>query len=125
MTDRTPSGEISLVILSRLSEVATEVKDMRKEQSAVLLSLNDGKHRMNDLEARLAAVEKNGCQKGKSDEESDWSKPSRHRSHQQREVKTEPIAKKVDLAIWIKYGAMIGAAVAGAYMAVKSGVGAP
>lgn len=124
MSDRTPSGEISLVILSRLTEVATEVKDMRKAQGEVLLSLNDGKHRMDGLESRLAAVEKNGCQKGKSDEDSDWSKPSRHRS-QQREVKTEPIARKVDLAIWIKYGAMIGAAVAGAYMAVKAGGGSP
>jgi len=141
MPDGHSSGEINVLILARITEVASKVESVASGQNdlkmSMMMQFNDGKHRMNGLEMRIDGLEHNGCKKlvqhqqdttarmavQKSDEESDWknanTKPQKHRP--QRETPTDRIAKKLDLAVWIKYGAMIGAAVAGAYAAVKAG----
>jgi hypothetical protein len=124
-----PSGEINVLILQRITEVASKVEAVANGQNdlktSMMIQFNDGKHRMDGIDQRIDTLEKNGCNKGqKSDEDSDWSKPAKHQQkhRSQRDVPTEPIPRKpADLALWIKYGAMIGAAVAGAYAAVKAG----
>lgn len=116
------SGEINVLILQRITEVASEVKAVSSGQAdlktSMMLQFQEGKHRMDGMAERITDLEN-----GKNDDDSDWSKPAKHK-HQavrQRDVPTEPISKKLDLSVWIKYGAMIGAAVAGAYAAVKAG----
>jgi hypothetical protein len=131
------SGEINTLILARVTEVAAKVETVANGQAdlklSMQLSFNDGKHRMDGLAQRIETLEKSGCQRlaqhqttqaqaQKSDDDSDWSKPAKHKHERsQRDVPTEQIGRKLDLAMWIKYGAMIGAAVAGAYAAVKAG----
>jgi hypothetical protein len=122
------SGEINILILARITEVASKVEAVANGQAdlktSMMVQFNDGKHRMDGLADRITELENNGCQKGqKSDEDSDWSKPAKHR-HQavrQRDVPTEPITKKLDMNTWIKIGWVIGAAIAGAFVAVKAG----
>lgn len=119
MTDKNQtSGEVSTILIGLLTEVRTECKALTAGQAQIQRSLDAGERRMDDLDERLKTLEN-----GKNDDDSDWSKPAKHK-HQavrQRDVPTEPISKKLDLSVWIKYGAMIGAAVAGAYAAVKAG----
>jgi hypothetical protein len=117
------SGEVSTILIGLLTEVRAECKTLTAGQAQIQRTLDAGERRMDDLDDRLKHLEQNGCQRGKADDDSDWSKPAKHKrpERSQRDVPTEPISKKLDLALWIKYGAMIGAAVAGAYAAVKAG----
>jgi len=145
MSDDRPSGEINTLILARITEVASKVETVATGQAdlktAMLLQFQDGKHRMDGLEGRISSLEANGCkrltqhqqaataaattvqvpQQPKTDEDSDWSKPGKHATtpHRKREAATEPISKKIDLALWVKLGAVLGAAIAGAYAAIK------
>ena len=146
MSDDRPSGEINTLILARITEVASKVETVATGQAdlktAMLLQFQDGKHRMDGLDMRIVNLEKNGCQRlaqpqqaataaaattvqvpqqPKTDEDSDWSKPGKHAPtpHRKREAATEPISKKIDLALWVKLGAVLGAAIAGAYAAIK------
>jgi hypothetical protein len=125
--DERPSGEINILILQRITEVAQKVEAVANGQaelkSDMRVQFNDGKHRMDGLEERIDHLEENGCQKGRGDDDSDWSKPAKHKrpERSQRDVPTEPISKKLDMNTWIKIGWVIGAAVAGAFVAMKAG----
>ena len=122
------SGEINVLILARITEVASKVEAVANGQnelkSSMMLQFNDGKHRMDGLEGRIEGLEEDAPRQHHqvvrrstirpTDDDSDW------RPRAPREPKTETHTK-VDLGVWIKYGAMIGAAVAGAFAAVKAG----
>lgn len=119
------SGEINLLILGRLTEVANKVETVATGQSAMReemrVNFNDGKHRMDGLEGRIVILEK-----GKSDDDSDWSKPkhSKHRAVDQREITTDRTSKpgfKFDTPTLIKIGMLIGAVAAGYVAAGKVG----
>jgi len=109
------SGEVSSIMIGLLQEVRTDCKTLTAGQAQVQRTLDAGERRMDDLDKRLSAVEKNGCQRLAQHQQA--MKPERS----QRDIPTDRITKKPDLTQWIKYGAMIGAAVAGAYAAVKAG----
>lgn len=127
-----PSGEINTLILQRVTEVASKVESVATGQAELKLSMQlsfqEGKHRMDGLAQRIETLEKekNGCQKGQSDEDSDWSKPAKHkhRAVDQREVQTDRTAKpafKLDMPTLIKVGMLIGAVLAGYAAAGKVG----
>lgn len=124
------SGEI---VIDLLKEVRADCKTLTAGQATIQRTLDAGERRMDDLDRRLCAVEKSGCsrlaqhvQAARADDD-DWSNSiQKHRPERnQRDVPTDRMGRKVDLTTWIKYGAMIGAAVAGAYAAVKAGGVAP
>lgn len=125
MSDSKTSGEI---VVGLLQEVRADCKTLTAGQATIQRTLDAGERRMDDLDKRLSAVEKTGCQRlgqhqqavQKTDDDSDWSKPAKHKN--QREIKTEPITKKLDMGLWVKIGWIVGAAAAGYFAASKGGV---
>jgi septal ring factor EnvC (AmiA/AmiB activator) len=145
------SGEVQVLILDKLRGQDASIQSLTTAINNMALLLNDGKHTMGShsqrieqhakdhielsrtvdgLDTRVGAVEAaiaaaraadeaKAAARREQDDASDWRAPGKHRALQ-REVKTETI-RRMDLTPWIKYGSLIGAAVAGAYAAVKVG----
>lgn len=101
------SGEINVMILNRINEVATKVESVSESQAelklSVQLALNDGKHRMDGFAQRIEELEKKN--------DNDWTPPRHHKAI--RQETTDRVAKKVDPSLWIKIGLLVGAAAAG------------
>jgi hypothetical protein len=132
LNQSTSNIEVSKLILGRLTEVATRVEDVAAGQSSMReemrLSFNDGKHRMDGMDNRIKILEQEKAEKNaraEAGDGSDWSRPAvKHRKRDESQVSTDVIRRKLDLALWVKYGAMIGAVLAGFYLAIKA-AGAP
>jgi hypothetical protein len=103
------SGEVQVLVLKLLEENRADNKTLLAGQATLNANVGEvkaqlitGHDRMNRFESRLEAVEKR-----------EPTPPPRR--NDQRDIQTDVIRKptKLDLAMWVKIGTLIGAALAG------------
>jgi hypothetical protein len=127
MSDGGSSREMNALILQRISEVSTKVDAVATGQgdlkTSMMLQFQDGKHRMDGLEGRIVSLEQSGCKRLPQHQSALEQLSDAHRPRSQRDVPTEPITKRkggvLDADKWVKIGWIIGAAVVGAFAAMK------
>ena len=127
MSDGGSSREMNALILQRISEVSAKVDAVATGQgdlkTSMMLQFQAGQYRMDGLEGRIVRLEQNGCKRLPQHQAAlaqlSYAQPPRS----QRDVPTEAIVKKkvnlTDSAMWVKIGWIIGAAVVGAFAAMK------